>query len=74
MKLKKFPILYGQNNNKRIKTWEISVEYLEYAKIITKYGLESGKKVETERIIEYGKNVGRSNATTEFEQAVQEAS
>lgn len=75
MKYKRFPILYGQDTTKRIKTWEISVEYTEYesAKIIIKYGLESGKKVESERVIECGKNVGHINETTVYEQALQES-
>ena len=76
MKCKRFPILYGQDNSKRIKTWEISVECddnrNDFARIITKHGLESGKKVETERIVESGKNLGRSNETSVYEQALQE--
>lgn len=74
MRLKQFPILYGQDSLKRIKTWHISVEEgVVCVTIVTKHGLESGRKIETRRELTKGKNVGRSNETSVFEQGVLEA-
>lgn len=74
MRIKKFPILYGQDVSKRIKTWLVIVqEYSQHAEIITTYGLETGRKIQTCREISSGKNMGKSNETSCFEQALSEA-
>lgn len=75
LKSKQFPMLYGQDSMKRIKTWHISVLECESgsSQIITKHGLESGRKIETVREISRGKNLGRSNETCSYEQALSEA-
>jgi DNA ligase-1 len=43
------------------------------AAILTEHGYENGKMVTTERLVETGKNVGRSNETTPLQQAISEA-
>lgn len=74
MRFKNFPILYGQDTVKRIKTWEIRViEDNNSSIIVTRHGLESGKKIETERLVTEGKNIGKVNETSVYEQALQEA-
>ena len=69
------PVLYGRSTNGKIKTWNISV--LELADgscfIETKHGYEDGKKQLDQRLVSEGKNIGRSNETTPYEQACLEA-
>jgi DNA ligase-1 len=68
------PALYSQDSKGRIKTWQtLVVENGSYADVITKHGLLGGKIQETSKTITKGKNIGRSNETTAWEQAVSEA-
>jgi DNA ligase-1 len=73
--IKKFPKLYGIASTGKIKSWEISVTSLEDDKagIITKHGYEGMKMQESIKEIAVGKNIGKSNETTPFEQACSEA-
>lgn len=64
--------LFGESKNKKTKEWEIWVErFQDYSEIVTSYGYEN--KVVQKRRIDKGKNIGKSNATSHFEQAVSEA-
>ena len=69
------PTLYGRSTNGKIKTWNISVLKLADGScfIETEHGYEDGKKQLDQRLISEGKNIGRSNETTPYEQACSEA-
>jgi|14_taG_2_1085336.scaffolds.fasta_scaffold00117_17 DNA ligase-1 len=71
----KLSTLYGKSKNGKIKQWTISVLkmgdgtcYLE-----TEHGYEDGKKQLDQRYISAGKNIGRANETSCYEQACSEA-
>ena len=77
-----FPTLYGESSHGKRKVWRVRVERreIEYGSIvtlvgviITEHGYEDGKMVVGERVVEKGKNLGRSNATTAVTQAALEA-
>lgn len=71
---KEFPILYDTTASGKIKEWHIwVVEEKGMGVIYTEYGLEEGKKTLIKKEIEKGKNIGKKNETTPFEQAVVEA-
>ena len=75
-KAKKFPILYGNSKTGKVKEWSISVVYNESTKvadIITNHGYIDGQKQKDIVQINKGKNIGRANETTPFEQAVSQA-
>jgi DNA ligase-1 len=67
--------LYGISSTGKIKQWEIlAVEHEDgTASVITRSGYVDGKIKETGRTIRKGKNIGKSNETTPFEQAASEA-
>lgn len=69
-----FPLLFKKNEVGNISIWEISVVEKDdgTVTIITKHGVVDGKMQTEQREVE-GKNVGRANETTAFEQAVKEA-
>jgi len=70
----KFPIIYMQAKGGKVKQWEIwATKFPGYASVTTRYGFIDGEKQENERRITTGKNVGRANETTPFEQACLEA-
>lgn len=71
MKLQK---LFGFASTGKVKEWEI--EALEtpegYGVVRVTHGYIDGKKQSNDRIIKKGKNIGRSNETTPYEQACSE--
>lgn len=68
------PVLYGKDKQNRKKQWHIIVEKSgEVAFIKTVYGCVNGKLVESVREVKQGKNVGKKNSTSVFEQACLEA-
>lgn len=69
------PTLYGKSTNGKIKEWNISVLKMgdDTCYIETEHGYESGKKQLDQRFIGEGKNIGRANETTVYEQACSEA-
>jgi len=69
------PTLYGKSTNDKIKEWHISVLKMgdDTCYIETLHGYEGGKKQLDSRIIEEGKNIGRANETSPYEQACSEA-
>lgn len=72
--MKEFPSITEIASNGKTKVWNISVvEEDGKGKIIVKFGFEDGKQQIQERIIEKGKNIGKSNETTPYTQALQEA-
>ncbi len=72
--IKKFDTLYGFDKYGKIKEWNIFVENKgDHSVLCYSYGYKEGKKVECEMKISKGKNIGKKNQTTHFEQAVMDA-
>lgn len=71
----KLPTLYGRSTNGKIKEWSASVLQLGDGTcyIETEHGYENGKKQLDQRFVDQGKNLGRANETTAYEQACSEA-
>lgn len=67
--------LYCQNSGGKLKEWSIGVvsEANDISVIVCRYGITGGKIVETQKEIKSGKNLGKVNATTSFQQACKEA-
>lgn len=73
-KIRTFPTLYSATSTGGTNVWTIVVRREgEYGTIETTYGAHLGKQQTTTRTITEGKNLGRSNATTPFEQACLDA-
>lgn len=69
---KTFDSLYGMSKDGKIKNWEICIEkFNDYSEIVTLHGYEN--KVETRIRVNKGKNIGKTNETTHFQQAILEA-
>ena len=74
MSTKTFKTLYSQKSTKKVLKWDINVSgTTNNATITTIYGQIDGKMIENKRVIDTGKNIGKKNETTPFEQAVFEA-
>jgi DNA ligase-1 len=77
--VKKFDKLFKKTSTGAIQFWEISVDtsnlgFKTVGEITTKYGqLGTDSPQQTLDIIKEGKNVGKANGTTPYEQAVAEA-
>ena len=72
METKTFDPLYGMSKDGKIKNWEIKVEkFNEYSEIVTLHGYEN--KIETRIRVNKGKNIGKSNETSHYQQAILEA-
>ena len=74
--MKQFKTLYARNSNGKINQWSIRVEDYpnqRYSRTYINEGLIDGTKTETIRNTLNGKNVGKMNATTPYEQACFEA-
>ncbi len=71
----KFPILYTKSKAGKVQQWQVEVKKGpgDTAIIFTQWGYKDGKQATSEKEIKEGKNKGRSNETTPFEQAVAEA-
>lgn len=69
-----FPILYGKDKNNNIKTWYTYISKLPDDNYICyiEYGRLNGKCQQTSQIYRNGKNIGKSNQTTIYEQCVLE--
>lgn len=74
MKPKTFKTLYEKSSVGKIKYWKIEVTGTKQEATITvKYGVDGEKERGSTKVIDKGKNIGRSNETTPFEQACLEA-
>jgi len=70
----KFDTLYGLDKTNKIKEWNIKVINMkDYSLIIYTYGYLTGKKTECKMTITQGKNKGKKNETTHYEQALSDA-
>lgn len=66
--------LYKKDTKNKIREWEISVEEKDGKGYITvRHGLRDGKHIVSTKEISKGKNIGKKNETTPFEQAVAQA-
>ncbi len=74
-KLKRWPTLYGQASNGKTKVWKVWVEprMADTATIFTDHGYEDGEMQRASVLVSKGKNLGRANETTPFQQACLEA-
>lgn len=69
-----FPYLYGEASTGKIKQWSIRVyEEDDISVISIEHGYEGGKLQSIQKKIREGKNLGKKNATTALQQAIQEA-
>ena len=69
-----FSPLYGESSKGKRKRWEVSVEERDgHGYITVKHGYDGGKQVVNERAVTSGKNLGKKNATTPYQQSVLEA-
>lgn len=75
MQTKEFPQLYAHASTGKTKTWTVRVEEQPdgTADIITEYGQLGGKLQTQVKHIASGKNLGKANETTPWEQAVFDA-
>jgi DNA ligase-1 len=77
--MEKLPTLYKKTSAGKIQEWAISVDTCplldgrEGAAITTTYGVKGGKHQTAFEIIAEGKNIGKANETSPFEQAQAEA-
>jgi hypothetical protein len=69
-----FPELQGEAQTGKTKMWSIKVSERDGAGVIeVTHGYVDGKKQINEKIISEGKNIGKKNATTPLQQAINEA-
>ena len=74
MATKSFEQLYSIDKNNKIVIWNIKViNSGTHSQIITSHGQLGGKVIEHSVTVNKGKNIGKKNETTHFEQAVAEA-
>jgi len=74
MATKTFEQLYSIDKNNKIVVWNIKVVNCDaHSQIITSHGQLGGKAIEHSVTVNKGKNIGKKNETTHFEQAVSEA-
>jgi len=69
------PTLYGKSTTGKIKLWKATVTKLGdgTAYLEVEHGYADGKRQHDSRMIEDGKNIGKANETTPYEQACSEA-
>lgn len=69
-----FPCLYGEASTGKVKQWTIHVHEEDNCGVLSiEHGYEGGKLQTIQKVIREGKNLGKKNATTAVQQAVQEA-
>ena len=71
----KLNTLYGRSKSGKIKQWTVSVIQMGDGTcyVETEHGYVDGKKQVDQRYVGEGKNIGRANETTPYEQACSEA-
>jgi len=71
---KEFEPLYATDKNGKTKEWNIRVDnHNTHSKIVYSYGYIDGKKTIYELEISKGKNIGKKNETTHYQQALTDA-
>lgn len=73
--VKTFPPLYKSMSNGMTQQWDILVRMNARGlpEIVCTHGVVDGRQVEEVRLVSSGKNIGKANETTAWEQAVSEA-
>jgi DNA ligase-1 len=72
--VKTFPTLYKLDANGSVREWAIQVELIDSVPTYTViHGMQGGQLQETSTDIKDGKNIGKANETTSYEQCVAEA-
>jgi ATP-dependent DNA ligase len=72
--VKTFETLFAQDKNGKVKQWRIHVEeFNDFSRIVYSYGYINGKQIEYKLDVNKGKNIGKKNETTHFEQACSDA-
>jgi DNA ligase 1 len=70
-----FPTLYQMDKTQKCRQWTISVEEsTTHSTVRCHFGRTPGKMIESSIIIDKGKNIGKKNETSHYEQALSEAS
>ncbi len=72
----RWPRLWKRTTAGGSQLWDIEVQPVpdtDHGAIVVTYGLEAGKKQTKTELIKVGKNAGRSNATSPYQQAVNDA-
>lgn len=68
------PVLQGDTLTGKTKLWSVEVRHVNgCGVIVTSHGYKDGKMQVGEKVISEGKNIGKKNETTPFQQAVSEA-
>lgn len=71
---KTWPTLYKHTVGEGTQEWNIAVEQQgNHGVLVIRYGLQNGKKQEQRDVVKQGKNLGKKNETSPYEQAVLEA-
>lgn len=70
---KEFPVLYKKTSKGEIERWEICAEDGSPAFFVSTHGLLGKKQVSKRKDVPEGKNIGKKNETTPFQQACKEA-
>jgi len=74
MSVHKFETLFCLDKRNKMKQWDICVETNEnFSEIIVVYGCVDNRKIETRTKINKGKNIGKINETSHFQQAIKDA-
>lgn len=69
-----FAPLYAYDKQQRVREWIINVKDCNtYSEIITLFGVKDGKMIETIQEVLQGKNLGKRNETSHYQQAISEA-
>lgn len=73
--MKLFPQLFEQSSTGKVKHWSIEVSQTgkSEATITVKYGVDTSKVRVSTKVLTQGKNIGKANETTPYDQAVSEA-
>jgi DNA ligase 1 len=72
--MKEFPKLYKKTSTGAIQEWEVHVEGQDTVpEIVNNYGQLDGKIQESRELVMEGKNIGKANETSAWEQAVAQA-
>lgn len=72
--MKHYPTLYCKDKKNKIRMWQCHVEVENNVPTITiTHGEKEGKQIENKREVHEGKNIGKKNETSAYEQAIREA-
>ena len=72
--MKKWPMLYDLSSTGKVKTWLVIVDTIyDEVGIHIKHGYKDGKISNSTKVIDKGKNIGKSNETTPYQQACLQA-